>query len=80
MIPSHDGCEEESDKGGKTPDKGHVTLAHLMIMITIMILMILIIPMMNVTMIVTVNMFVIMNVTMIVLLLATQKQSPLCLS
>ena len=33
FIPSHDGCEEESDKGGETPDEGHVTLAHLIFII-----------------------------------------------
>ena len=32
-LPSHDWCEEEADKGGETPDQGHVTLAHLVTMI-----------------------------------------------
>ena len=30
-LPSHDWCEEETDEGGETPDQGHVTLAHLVI-------------------------------------------------
>ena len=40
-LPSHDWCEEEADKGGETPDQGHVTLAHLVIVgeLTLMTMM-----------------------------------------
>ena len=44
VIPSHDGCEEESDKGGEAPDKGHVALAHLSIIIMVSWMVIVLIP------------------------------------